>query len=106
MGCSLPFVNSTSVWAVSSQLCGFLVADASEWKHVKKMLADFRRVSNRETPDSVAGHLGFELRNAWAQQIRAMSALIALRVLCNTADSGRDPWYIARSKALSVGLSN
>jgi RNA-directed DNA polymerase len=26
--------------------------------------------------------------------------------LCNTANSGRGPWYIARSKALSVGLSN
>src|SRR4249920_4180710 len=35
--------------------------------------------------------------------------LTALRVfgqLCNTADSGRGPWYIARSKALSLGLSN
>ena len=40
---------------------------------------------------------------------RRRAALIALRVfgqLCNTADSGRGPWYIARSKALSVGLSN
>ena len=35
--------------------------------------------------------------------------MIALRVsgeLRNTAGSGRGPWYIARSKALFVGLSN
>jgi hypothetical protein len=35
--------------------------------------------------------------------------LIALRVLGelrNTAASGRGPWHIARSKALSAGLSN
>jgi len=40
---------------------------------------------------------------------RRRAALTALRVfgqLCNTADSGRGPWHIARSKALSVGLSN
>ena len=40
---------------------------------------------------------------------RRRAALIALRVsgeLRNTAGSGRGPWYIARSKALSVGLSN
>jgi RNA-directed DNA polymerase len=37
------------------------------------------------------------------------ATLIALRVmgqLRNTAASGRGPWHIARSKALSVGLSN
>ena len=35
--------------------------------------------------------------------------MIALRVsgaLLNTAASGRGPWNIAQSKALSVGLSN
>jgi RNA-directed DNA polymerase len=40
---------------------------------------------------------------------RSRAALIALGVsgdLRNTAGSGRGPWYIARSKALSVGLSN
>ena len=40
---------------------------------------------------------------------RRRAALIALQVsgeLRNTAGSGRGPWYIARSKALSVGLSN
>ena len=45
----------------------------------------------------------------WKTPRRRRAALIALRVfgqLCNTADSGRGPWYIARSKALSVGLSN
>src|SRR5271169_882633 len=45
----------------------------------------------------------------WKTPRRRRAALIALRVsgeLCNTAGSGRGPWYIARSKALSVGLSN
>src|SRR5271166_3173322 len=45
----------------------------------------------------------------WKTPRRRRAALIALRVfgqLCNTADSGRGPWNIARSKALSVGLSN
>jgi RNA-directed DNA polymerase len=45
----------------------------------------------------------------WKTSRRRRAALIALRVfgeLCNTADSGSGPWYIARSKALSVGLSN
>ena len=32
--------------------------------------------------------------------------IASLGQLCNTADSGRGPWYIARSKALSLGLSN
>jgi RNA-directed DNA polymerase len=45
----------------------------------------------------------------WKTPPRRRAALIALRVsgeLRNTADSGRGPWNIARSKALSVGLSN
>ena len=45
----------------------------------------------------------------WKTPRRRRAALIALQVfgqLCNTADSGRGPWYIARSKALSLGLSN
>src|SRR6202051_4738648 len=45
----------------------------------------------------------------WKTPRRRRAALIALRVfgqLCNTADSGRGPWYIARSTALSLGLSN
>ena len=45
----------------------------------------------------------------WKTPRRRRAALIALQVfgqLCNTADSGRGPWCIARSKALSVGLSN
>jgi RNA-directed DNA polymerase len=45
----------------------------------------------------------------WKTPRRRRAALIALRVfgqLCHTADSGHGPWYIARSKALSVGLSN
>jgi RNA-directed DNA polymerase len=45
----------------------------------------------------------------WKTLRRRRAALIALRVsgeLLNTARSGRGPWNIARSKALSVGLSN
>ena len=43
-------------------------------------------------------------------RLRLRAALIALgvrpRLASNTAASGRGPWYLARSKALSVGLSN
>src|SRR5271167_3153205 len=45
----------------------------------------------------------------WKTPRRRRAALIALGVsgqLRNTAGSGRGPWHIARSKALSVGLSN
>jgi RNA-directed DNA polymerase len=46
----------------------------------------------------------------WKTPRRRHAALIALRVSgqlsTNTAGSGRGPWYVARSKALSVGLSN
>ncbi len=46
----------------------------------------------------------------WKTYRRRRAALIALgvspRLAHNTAASGRGPWYLARSKALSVGLSN
>src|SRR5246500_1177056 len=45
----------------------------------------------------------------WKTPRRRRTALIALGVsgeLRDTAGSGRGPWHIARSKALSVGLSN
>jgi len=45
----------------------------------------------------------------WKTPRRRRAALVALRVsgeLRNTAGSGRGPWHLARSKALSVGLSN
>src|SRR5882757_3707947 len=45
----------------------------------------------------------------WKTPGRRRAALIALGIsgeLRNTAGSGRGPWHIARSKALSVGLSN
>jgi RNA-directed DNA polymerase len=46
----------------------------------------------------------------WKTPRRRRAALIALGVLprlaSNTAGSGRGPWHLARSKALSVGLSN
>jgi RNA-directed DNA polymerase len=46
----------------------------------------------------------------WKTPRRRRAALIALgvspRLASNTAGSGRGPWRIARSKALSVGLPN
>ncbi len=45
----------------------------------------------------------------WKTPRRRRAALIALGVsgeLRNTAGSGRGPWHLARSKALSVGHSN
>ena len=45
----------------------------------------------------------------WKTPRRRRAALVALRVLGelrNTAGSGRGPWHLARSKALSLGLSN
>ena len=46
----------------------------------------------------------------WKTFRRRRAALIALgvrpRLARNTAGSSRGPWYLARSKALSVGLSN
>jgi RNA-directed DNA polymerase len=46
----------------------------------------------------------------WKTQRRRRAALMALgvgqRLARNTAGSGHGPWYLARSKALSVGLSN
>src|SRR6202795_2726594 len=46
----------------------------------------------------------------WKAQRRRRAALLELgvrpRLASNTAGSGRGPWYLARAKALSVGLSN
>jgi RNA-directed DNA polymerase len=46
----------------------------------------------------------------WKTPRRRRAALMALGVLprlaSNTAGSGRGPWYLARAKALSVGLTN
>jgi RNA-directed DNA polymerase len=46
----------------------------------------------------------------WKTPRRRRAALIGLGVLprlaSNTAGSGHGPWYLARSKALSIGLSN
>jgi RNA-directed DNA polymerase len=46
----------------------------------------------------------------WKTPRRRRAALLDLGVLprlaSNTAGSGRGPWYLARAKALSVGLSN
>jgi RNA-directed DNA polymerase len=45
----------------------------------------------------------------WKTPRRRRAALVALGLkgeLRNTAGSGRGPWHLARSKALSVGLSN
>src|ERR1700716_1379657 len=46
----------------------------------------------------------------WKPPRRRRAALLELgvrpRLASNTAGSGRGPWYLARAKALSVGLSN
>ena len=46
----------------------------------------------------------------WKTSRRRRAALLELgvrpRLASNTAGSGRGPWYLARAKALSVGLSN
>jgi RNA-directed DNA polymerase len=46
----------------------------------------------------------------WKTPRRRRAALLSLgvrpRLANNTAGSGRGPWYLARAKALSVGLSN
>src|SRR5207248_3694152 len=46
----------------------------------------------------------------WKTQRRRRAALLELgvrpRLASNTAGSGLGPWYLARAKALSVGLSN
>jgi RNA-directed DNA polymerase len=46
----------------------------------------------------------------WKTPRRRRAALLALgvrgRLATNTAGSNRGPWYLAKSKALSVGLSN
>ena len=46
----------------------------------------------------------------WRTPRRRRAALLALgvrpRLADNAAGSGRGPWYLARAKALSVGLSN
>jgi RNA-directed DNA polymerase len=50
------------------------------------------------------------LRRQWKTPRRRRAALLELgvrpRLACNTAGSGLGPWYLAKAKALSVGLSN
>ena len=70
-----------------------------------------------ETPEVLVGltrWVRLRLRAAmwrqWKTQRRRRAALLELGVreplARNTATSGRGPWYLARAKALSVGLSN
>src|SRR5205814_8997677 len=70
-----------------------------------------------ETPDVliyltrwVRLRLRAALWRQWKTPRRRRAALLALgvrpRLASNTAGSGRGPWYLARAKALSVGLSN
>src|ERR1700736_2844633 len=70
-----------------------------------------------ETPEvliSLTRWVRLRLRAAlwrqWKTQRRRRAALLELGVreplASNTAGSGRGPWYLARAKALSVGLSN
>jgi len=70
-----------------------------------------------ETPEALVNltrwvrlRLRAALWRQWKTPRRRRAALLALGVSAllasNTASSGRGPWYLARSKALSVGLSN
>ena len=70
-----------------------------------------------ETPDVliyltrwVRLRLRAALWRQWKTPRRRRAALLELgvrpRLASNTAGSGRGPWYLARAKALSVGLSN
>src|SRR3954453_12989887 len=64
----------------------------------------------RYLPRWVRLRLRAALWRQWKTPRRRRAALIALgvspRLASNTAGSGRGPWYLARSKALSMGLSN
>ena len=70
-----------------------------------------------ETPEVLIGltrRVRLRLRAAlwrqWKTPRRRRAALLELgvreRLASNTASSGRGPWYLAKAKALSVGLSN
>jgi RNA-directed DNA polymerase len=70
-----------------------------------------------ETPEVLIGlvrwvrlRLRCALWRQWKTMRRRRAALLQLGVrpqlAANTAGSGRGPWYLARAKALSVGLSN
>ena len=70
-----------------------------------------------ETPDVLIGltrwvrlRLRAALWRQWKTPRRRRAALLELgvreRLASNTAGSGRGPWYLAKAKALSVGLSN
>ena len=70
-----------------------------------------------ETPEVLIGlirwvrlRLRCALWRQWKTPPRRRAALLELgvrtRLAANTAGSGRGPWYLARSKALSVGASN
>jgi RNA-directed DNA polymerase len=70
-----------------------------------------------ETPEVLIGltrwvrlRLRAALWRQWKTPRRRRAALLKLgvrpRLASNTAGSGRGPWYLARAKALSVGLSN
>ena len=70
-----------------------------------------------ETPEVLIGltrWVRLRLRAAmwrqWKTPRRRRAALLELgvreRLASNTAGSGRGPWYLAKAKALSVGLSN
>ena len=70
-----------------------------------------------ETPEVLIGltrwvrlRLRAVLWRRWKTPRRRRAALLELgvreRLASNTAGSGRGPWYLARAKALSVGLTN
>ena len=81
-----------------------VVGEASEALRDRKVES-----TDRPSRSRVRLRLRAALWRQWKTPRRRRAALIALGVsgeLRNMAGSGRGPWHLARSKALSVGLSN
>jgi RNA-directed DNA polymerase len=71
----------------------------------------FRVPEGTDRPCSLgSAQAAVRLWRQWKTPRRRRAALLQLgvrpRLAANTVGSGRGPWYLARSKALSVGASN
>jgi transposase len=70
----------------------------------------FVKSNKNDFVDAEAIAEAVEYARQWKTPRRLRAALLQLgvrtRLASNTAGSGRGPWYLARSKALSVGASN
>ena len=57
-------------------------------------------------PIATAGSVVAAMENPRRRRAALLALGVRPRLASNTAGSGRGPWYLARAKALSVGLSN